>query len=798
MLLADLRYAARTLRKAPVFAASAVLTLTLTIGANTAVFSIINAVLIRPLPFAAPDRLMQVAEKNDRLNIPIFASSVLNYLSWKEQNRSFEGLGAIGAGFYTLTGQGDSEQISGATITPSLLPILGIHPVLGRGFREGEDLPAAAPVALISDALWHRRFAGERSAVGAHITLNGVDYTVVGIAPAGLPFLTTGDIWTPLIIDPGREIRLNHVITVFGRLRPGVTSWQAQTDMDLVATHLGAEFPEVKEWGIRLIDFTSTIVPGSLRIALLALLGAVGFVLLIACANVANLLLSRAASRHNEIAVRIALGASRGRILAQLLTESMLLSAAGGIAGLIVAFWTVRTINHPLPQGLLPVSEIRVDPFVLFFALGVTLATGLLFGLAPAWHATRSDPETVLKRGGRSSVSGGRLIVRNGLVAGELALATILLVGAGLLIQSLLRLQQVELGFRPAGVLTFQLAAPATKYPNLVKRSALYREALRSLATIPGVSGTAMSSGIPLGQGSYNTSPFAPTGTSILPDGASIPIDWRTVSPGYFRLMGIPLLEGRDFTDQDGPGAPDVIVVSRTTAQKFWGNENPIGKKLHRPTLKSSFTVIGVVGDVRHTSLNQEFPCLYFSAATRVAPLMDVVVRTQGRPESVLSAARARIHDLDPELPLANVRTLEEYVYNNAAQSRLDAGLFGVFAGIALLIASIGVYGVLAYSVNQRTREIGLRLALGAQRSGVLCRITGQGMLVAIFGIGIGLAGSYALSRLLVTLLFGIQPRDPLTFAGVAILLSAVSLTACLVPAGQASRVDPIVALRDE
>jgi putative ABC transport system permease protein len=451
-----------------------------------------------------------------------------------------------------------------------------------------------------------------------------------------------------------------------------------------------------------------------------------------------------------------------------------------------------------MPQGLLPVSEIGVDPFVLFFAFGVALATGLLFGLAPAWHATRSDPETVLKRGGRSSVSGGRLIVRNGLVAGELALATILLVGAGLLIQSLLRLEQVELGFRPAGVLTFQLAAPATKYPNLAKRSALYREALRSLSTIPGVSGTAMSSGIPMGQGSYNTSPFAPTGTSILPDGASIPIDWRTVSPGYFRLMGIPLLEGRDFTDQDGPGAPDVIVVSRTTAQKFWGNENPIGKKLHRPTLKSSFTVIGVVGDVRHTALNQEFPCLYFSAATRVAPLMDVVIRTQGRPESVLSAARARIHDLDPELPLANVRTLEEYVYNNAAQARLDAGLFGVFAGIALLIASIGVYGVLAYSVNQRTREIGLRLSLGAQRSGVLCWITGQGMRVAIFGIGIGLAGSYALSRLLVTLLFGIQPRDPLTFAGVAILLSAVSLTACLVPAGRASRVDPIVALRDE
>jgi putative ABC transport system permease protein len=521
-------------------------------------------------------------------------------------------------------------------------------------------------------------------------------------------------------------------------------------------------------------------------------------VLLIACANVANLLLSRAASRHNEIAVRIALGASRRRMLAQFLTESMLLSAAGGIAGLTVAFWSVRIINRSLPQGLLPVSEIGIDPFVLFFALGVTLTTGLLFGLAPAWRASHTDLETILKLGSRTSISGGRLIVRNGLIAGELALATTLLVGAGLLIQSLLRLQQVELGFRPAGVLTFQLAAPATKYPNLAKRSEMYREALRSLATIPGVSRTAMSSGIPMGQGSYNTSPFSPTGASVLPAGASLPIDWRTVSPGYFRLMGIPLLSGRDFTDQDGPGAPDVIVVSRTTAQKFWGDENPIGKKLHRPTLNSSFTVIGVVGDVRHTALNQEFPCLYFSAAARVAPLMDVVIRTQGRPESVLSAARARVHDLDPELPLANVRTLEEYVHNNAAQSRLDAALFGVFAGIALLIASIGVYGVLAYSVNQRTREIGLRMALGAQPSAVLWWVTSQGMLVAVAGIGIGLAGSYSLSRLLATLLFGIQPRDPLTFAGVAVLLSAVSLTACLVPAGRASRVDPMVALRDE
>ena len=798
MLLADLRYAVRTLRKSPVFTVATVLTMALTIGANTAIFSVVNSVLIRPLPFAAPERLMQVAERNDKLNIPSFAASVLNYLSWKEQNRSFEALGAVGSGTYAVTGQGDPEQINGATITPSLLPILGIQPFLGRGFRDGDDVPGAARVAMISQALWSRRFARENSAVGANILLNGVSHTVVGIAPAGLPFLTGGDIWTPLILDPGREIRLNHVITVFGRLRTGVTPQQAQIEMDLVAARVGAQFPEVKEWGIRLLDFTGTIVPASLRTALWVLLGAVGFVLLIACANVANLLLSRAASRQKEIAVRTALGASRGRMLAQLLTESLLLSAAGGVAGLLAALFSVSTINRSLPPGLLPVPEVAIDSAVLFFALTVTLVTGLLFGLAPAWHAARADLNTVLKQGSRSSIGGQRLIVRNGLVAGELALATTLLVGAGLLMRSLLRLQQVRVGFRPEGVLTFQLAPPVKRYANQAARWAFYREALQSLSAIPGVTGAAMSSGIPMGQGNFTRSPFMPTGASILPDGASVPIDWRIVSPGYFRLMGIPLLAGRDFTEQDAPGATDVIAVSRATAQKFWGSENPIGKMLHRPTQTNSFTVVAVVGEVRHNALGQEFPSMYFSAATRLAPQMDIVVRTHGRPESALAAARAKIRELDPELPLSNVRTVEEYVHNNAAQPRLNAALLGVFAGVALLIAAIGVYGVLAYSVNQRTREIGLRMALGAQRSGVLWWVARQGMLVAAAGIGIGLAGAYALSRLLSTLLFEIQPRDSVTFTTVAAVLAVVALTACLVPARRASRVDPIVALRDE
>jgi putative ABC transport system permease protein len=797
-LLADVRYALRTLRKSPVFTAAAVLTMTLTIGANTAIFSVVNAVLIRPLPFAAPERLMQVNEKNDKLNLPTFAASVLNYLSWKEQNHSFQDLGAIGGGNYTLTGRGDPEQLSGSMITPSLMPILGIQPVLGRNFREGEDRPGAARAAIISEGLWRRRFGGERSVVGSHLTINGLDYSVVGIAPPGLPFLNGGDIWTPLIIDLAREIRLNHVIGVVGRLRPGVTQRQAQTEMDAVAARVGAQYPEVKEWGIRLQDLQSVLVPDSLRTTLLTLLGAVGFVLLIACANVANLLLSRAAARQKEIAVRTALGASRGRMLGQLLTESLILSMAGGAMGLVLAWWSVLVMNGSLPQGLLPVPEVTVDPAVLLFAFGITLVTGLLFGFVPAWHAAAADLNAVLKQGSRSSIGGQRLIVRNGLVAGELALATVLLVGAGLLMQSLVRLESVRLGFRPERLLTFQVSTPQSRYPDTAKKWAFQRQLLESLRAIPGVRGAAMSTGIPFGAGFYNRSPFMPMGASILPEGTSVPIDWRIVSPSYFRTMGIPLLAGREFSEQDTPTATDVVIVSRATAQKFWGNTDPIGKMLHRPTVNTGFTVVGVVGDVRSATLSQESAALYFSAAARSAPQMDVVIAASGKPESVLSPARARVHDLDPQLPLANVRTMDEWISNTAAQPRLNAALLGTFAGVALLIAAIGVYGVLAHSVNQRTREIGLRMALGAQQGEVLRWVVGQGMLVALAGIAVGLAGAFGLSRLVASLLYGIQPRDAVTFGAVTAALGVVAFGACLVPARRASRIDPMVALREE
>jgi putative ABC transport system permease protein len=485
-------------------------------------------------------------------------------------------------------------------------------------------------------------------------------------------------------------------------------------------------------------------------------------------------------------------------MLSQLLTESLVLSAIGGVAGLLIAFWSVQLMNRSLPPGLLPVPSVAIDSTVLYFACGVTLVTGLLFGFAPAWHAAAADLNTVLKQAGRSAVGGQRLIVRNGLVAGELALATVLLVGAGLLVQSLAHLQGVQLGFQPESLLTFRIAPPQSRYPGSAKLWPLYRRVLESLSAIPGVRGAIISSGAPMGGGAQTHSPFLPNGRSILPAGESAAVDWRTVSPGFFRTMGIPLLSGRDFSEQDTPQSQEPIILSRRAARIYWGDEDPIGKSLHRPTTTLNFTVVGVVGDVRNTALNQDSPTLYFTSTVRVWPSMDVIVRTPGKPEAVLSAVRTRIHDIDGELPLSNVRTMEEWVSSNAAQPRLNAALIGAFAGVALLIAAIGVYGVLAYAVNQRTREIGLRMALGAQQSGVLRWIVGQGMLVAAAGIAIGLGGAFALSRLLASLLFCIQPRDPLTFSSVALVLVAVAFAACLVPAIRASRVDPIVALRDE
>jgi putative ABC transport system permease protein len=793
--MTDIRYALRLLRKSHLFTLTVVTIIALGIGATTAIFSVVNAVLLRPLPFADPDRLMQVAEKNDALHLPQFGASALNYLSWKEATRTFAQLGAIQFGTYTLSGSGDPENYTGNAITPSLMPLLGLAPVVGRGFADGDDRPGAAPVAMIGEALWRRRFGADPSIVGRTVTLNGSAWTVVGVAPRALNLITGGDVAVPLVIDPPKEIRLNHVLFVVGRLKPEVTSRAAQAEMDTIAARMGQQYPEVKDWGVSLVTFTDTFVSSQLRRALLVLLGSVVFVLLIVSANVANLLLARALDRQKEMAVRAALGAGRARIVRQLLVESVVLSGLGGALGLIAAVWSVSWLESTLPPNVLPVPDIGVDPRVVAFAIGVTVATGIVFGLAPAWQAARTDVNTALKTAGRSAAGGVRPAFRKGLAAAELALATVLLVGAALLVRSVLALQRVALGFNPNGVITMQVSLPVTKYPN-PKRVAFYRELNATLAALPGVSRAGITSGMPFGVGNYTTSPFAAPGTSHLAAGASVPIDWRTVSPGYFAALDIPLLRGRDFTDADTIGAPEVIIVSRATARTMWGDEDPIGKTVRRVADGKDFSVVGVVGDVRSSTLTRESPALYYSNGVRTWPLMDIVIRTATDPAPIITAVRQKIKALDPDLPVSNVRPMPDWISTSAAQPRLNAILLGAFAAVALLVAAVGTYGVLAYSVSQRTKELGLRMALGADRTGVLRLVVREGMIVGAVGIVSGLIATGVLGRALSALVFGVSLWDPSTYAAVSGVLLVVALLACIVPAVRASRVDPLTALR--
>lgn len=798
MLFNDVKYAMRMMRRTPLFTAAVVLTVALAIGANTTIFSVVNAVMLKPLPYGEPNRIVQVFEKNDKLNIANNGASALNFLDWREQAHSFAAIAGVSFSNYTLTGSGEPEQLSGNLISPALTRVLGISPVAGRAFTDDEEKLGAAPVAMLGEGLWKRRFGAERSVVGRSILLNGVPTIVVGIAPASMNLISGGDVYAPLIIDPSKEYRVSHALIVFGRLKNGVSMQQAQSEMNAVSAHVDQQYPEMHDWKIGLLSMFDTFVSPDLKTGLLVLLWAVGFVLLIACANIANLLLARAAARQSEMAVRAAMGASRGRLLRQLLIESVLLSMVGGVAGVMVAGWAIRGVNLALPSNTLPVPTIQMDATVLWFGFGLTLLTGLFFGIAPAWRTAKVDLNSTLKQGGRGS---GRMSarLRNGLAAAELALATILLIGAGLFIRTLTNLGHVQLGFAPQGLITFQLAPPVEKYPANGKAQQFYRALLDSLQSLPGVRGAAVSSGIPFGAGNYTTHPMFTTGPSAMAPETRVPIDWRNVSPGYFKTMGIPLMRGRDFTDADNSTATPVIIVSAATAKKFWGDADPLGRVLH-PNAKPSFTftVVGVVGDVRSTVLAKESPAFYYPVGQRVAPLMDVVVRTAHSPETLLPAIRERVHGLDSQLALANVRTMEQWLSNNSAQPRLNTVLLSTFAFVALLIASIGIYGVLAYSVSQRTKELGVRMALGATSRGVLLLVIREGAMVALVGIGAGVLGGLALAQGVSSLVFGVSVRDPAIFAGVAAALGAVAIAACYLPARRASRVDPMVALRYE
>ncbi|HEV7671776.1 MAG TPA: ABC transporter permease [Thermoanaerobaculia bacterium] len=797
MWLDDLRYSLRVLRHAPLTTITIILTVALGIGATTAVFSVVNAVLLRPLPYVDPGRLVWVAERNDKLNLPTFSTSGLNFQSWLADRGPVESLGAVGYATYNLLDVGEPEQLNGGTLTASVFGALGLVPVAGRTFIPADQQLGAAPVAMISAALWHRRYGADPALLGRAIHLNGTPYTLVGIAPAALNLISPGDVWTPMAFDPAKEKRLSHLITAIGRLRDGVTLQQAQLGMDAVARRVGEQFPEVKDWGIRLVPFPEWIVPDQVRTVLLLLLFAVLTVLLIAAANIANLLLARALRREQEVALRATLGASRGRVLRQLLIESLVLAAIGGILGSVAAFVTVRAAGAALPPNLLPVSDIGMDGKVLAFALSLSLVTGLLFGLVPAWQIASSPVSGVLRASGKSALGGGRRKLRNGLATAEIALAAALLVVAGLLLQSARHLGRVELGFDPGHLLTFQVSLPGAKDPTDTRPFGFYRDLVPALAAVPGATGAAVSSGVPFGAGNYTATPVHPVGASQFAPDDALTIDWRLASPEYFRVMGIPLLRGRGFTEADEAGAPPVMLVSRSMAEKFWGDADPLGRAVQRVADDKTFTVIGVVGDVRLNALNQQTPTMYFSTAFRLWPLMDVVVRTSGEPESVLADVRRRIHSLDPGLPISNVRPMTSWVAASGAQPRLDAGLLAVFSALALVIATLGIYGVLAHSVAQRTGEIGLRMALGAPRGRVVRELLREGMIIGGIGIALGLAGALAAGPVLKGLVFGVTTYDVATMALVSVLLAAVTLVACFVPARRAARVDPAISLRN-
>jgi putative ABC transport system permease protein len=593
-VLADIRYALRLIRKTPVFTVSVVLTIALAIGATTAIFSVVNAVLLQPLPFAEPRRLYQVAEKNDKLHLPVFAASVLNFLSWREQLERFDEIGAVGFGSYAMSGRGEPEQLAGFRISPSVMRILGLHPVRGRSFDNEEERPGAAPVAMIGEGLWRRRFGADPSIVGQTVTLNDLATTIVGIAPAQLAVLTGGgDVWTPLVINVANEQRLNHLITVIGRVKPGVAAEQAQTEMDTIAARVRRQYPEIGDWGVHVVPFHDMFVSPQLETGLWVLLAAVGFVLLIACANITNLLLARAAARQQEIAMRTALGASRPRLLRQMLVESLIFSVAGGAGGLLLALTAVRAFNRALPPKVLPVPEIAVDGAVLLFAAGVTIGAGVIFGALPAYRAANTNLLDVLKQGGRSG-SGGRAGVRNALAAAELALAALLLIAAGLLAETAIRLQRVPLGFRTRGVLTFQVAPPSSKYP-VDQAMLLYRRMLAALHEVPGVRAAGMSSGVPFGDGAYTRTPATGLNPTAVPPDTAVPIDWRVVSPGYFQTMGMALVHGRDFDARDDRSAPATAVVSQAAAQQFWGRDDPVGRVIRIVASGLDFTIVGVV-----------------------------------------------------------------------------------------------------------------------------------------------------------------------------------------------------------
>jgi putative ABC transport system permease protein len=805
-LLQDLRYGARMLRKSPGFTIVAVLTLALGIGANTAIFSVVNGVLLRPLPFRDPSRLVLIAEKS---SFPIISTSYENYLDWRDQSQSFESMEATRAGSVTLTGAGEPERLNVRMATAGLFPMLGINAQIGRTFLPEEDRAGGTPVALLSYGLWQRRFGGSADIIGKTINLDLQPYTIVGILPNGFQILQPADVFLPFMpwaktLPDDRNWHPG--IIPLARLKPGVSKEQARGEMIGITKRLEQQYPDYNTGtSADVVGLHDQIVQNS-RPALLLLLGAVSFVLLIACANVANLLLARAASRGREVAIRTAMGAGRGRVIRQLLTESVLLSLAGGLLGVVIAWAAVAFLPKiaagSVPQGV----PIGLDPWVLAFTAAVSLLTGLLFGIVPALRTAKLDLRESLNEGSRGSTAGpGQHVLRGALVAMEIALAMLLLVGSGLLLRSFSRLQEVPPGFQPDHLLVADIPLSPTAYAKPQDRYQFFDRLVERAKSLPGVRSAAAASFLPV-SGGGSIIHFNITGRPPKSPHEFVAAGYRTITPNYLETLGVPLLQGRFFGRGDNEKSPAVVIINATMARTFFPNENPLGKRLQLGALPDqevpTMEIVGVVGDV-HSGLDtdpQAEMYLPYRQADLLLPVfqLSVVLRTAGDPSLQTPALRSALAEIDSNQPLVKVRTMEDNMATTVAQPRFRAWLIGILAMLALVLAAVGVYGVMSYTVTQRTSEIGIRVTLGAQPQDVFRIIVGEGLRLALFGVGFGLVAALALTRLLQSFLFGISAYDPLTFIGVSVLLTLVAVAASYFPARRATRVDPMIALRYE